>query len=107
MGGSEFYNVGFGTEASDTFVDLVSQAQYDYGHAGYSGTIAEKHDFVMIPLPEHKDPKDYAKELMRANDGRIIDKYGPAGCIEIPRSNEDKEQYPGLRKFLFFGWASS
>ena len=107
MGASDFYNIGFGDTAKKVFADLVSQAQYDHGHSGYSGTIAEKNDFTVIPLPEHKDPQDYAEELMENGDERIDDKWGPAGCIEMPLSDKDKAEHPGLKKFLFFGWASS
>jgi len=108
MGGSDFYNIGFGPTAKIAFDDLVSQAQYDHGHSGYSGTIAEKHSFTMIPLPEHKNPMDLAEELIRNSDDRVDDKWGPAGCIEMPLTDKDKKDHPGgLKKFLFFGWASS
>jgi len=107
MGGRNFYNISFGDTANQAFDGLVSQAQYDHGHAGYSGTIAEKHDFIMISLPADKDPMDFAEGLIRDSDDRIDDKWGPAGCIEMPPTDKDKKEHPGLKKFLFFGWASS
>ena len=107
MGSSDFYDIGFGKTAKEAFNSLVEQAQYDYGHAGYTGTIAEKHEFTRIPLPENKDPEDYAEELMENRDERVDDKWGPAGCVEMKVTEEDKKKHPGLKKFLFFGWASS
>jgi hypothetical protein len=107
MGASEFYNFGFGKTAKEAFGLVVEQAQYDHGHSGYSGTIAEKHTFTMIPLLENKDPEDYAEQLIRDSDDRVDDKWGPAGCIEVPLTDKDKKDHPGLKKFLFFGWASS
>ena len=107
MSCSDFYDIGFGDTAWQAFNDLVSTAQYDHGHSGYSGTIAEKHNFTMIPLPENKDPMDYANDLIGDSDDRVDDKWGPAGCIEMPLTDKDKKDHPGLKKFLFFGWASS
>lgn len=96
MGACTFYTEQEGPNAKAAFEDAVDQAQYDYGHAGYTGTIAEKGDFVMISLPEGKDPYDYADELIANGDRRIDDKWGPAGCIKMEEG-----------KYLFFGWASS
>ena len=108
MGACDFYDIGFGKTAKKAFADLVSQAQYDHGHSGYSGTIAEKNNFTMIPLPEHQGtPLEYAAKLIEDDDAHINDKWGPAGCIELPLTDKDKKEHPGLRKFLFFGWASS
>jgi len=49
----------------------------------------------MIDLPKGKDPEKYADELIDADDSRIIDKWGPAGCF-----------YLGKKEYFFFGWAS-
>ena len=52
MGGSEFMNVGKGKTAQIAFDNLVKQAQWDHGHAGYTGTIAEKRSMVEFPRPK-------------------------------------------------------
>ena len=70
-------------------------ARYEHGHGGYTGTIAEKDDFIMINCPTDKDPYDFATELINTDDSRIDDKWGSAGCIALEES------------YLFFGWASS
>jgi hypothetical protein len=49
----------------------------------------------MIPLPKDKDPYDYANELIDADDSRINDKWGAAGCFKLANG-----------EFFFFGWAS-
>lgn len=114
MGASEFTQIERGDTAAKAFRAAVDQAKYDHGHSGYSGTIAEKHEFVVIKapevaaLPQPKGPDDEAllprrdaaikaaEALMEAEDQRIRDKWGPAGCIDI-----------GDGEFLFFGRASS
>lgn len=115
MGGDTFTTASWGKTALEAFRKAVEQAEYDYGHAGYTGTIAEKPSFVMIDLPPFKDPTDLADELILDDDERVSDKWGPAGCIEIPKEIEDKiAEREGAGKkgeneklFLFFGWASS
>jgi len=52
MGANIFYTYAFGKTAKDAFRDAVHQAQWEHGHGGYTGTIAEKHDFVMLPKPD-------------------------------------------------------
>ena len=54
MGAADFRNhVSKKTypKAEDAFRAAVQQAQYDHGHSGYTGTIAEKGDFVMLEVP--------------------------------------------------------
>lgn len=95
MGASGFTHAAKGKTAKDAFNAARTQAQYDYGHAGYTGTIAEKHDFVVIALPKGADPEKFAYELLSNNDQRVRDKWGPAGCIPL-----------GKDEYLFFGFAS-
>jgi len=96
MGAEQFFTKAEGKNAQEAFKLAVSQAQYDHGHSGYTGTIAEKNEFVMIPLPEGREAEPYADELMNTLDERIDSKWGPAGCFEVA---------PG--QYAFFGWASS
>jgi len=96
MGAEQFFHTANGSTPQKAFRAAVEEAAYDHGHAGYTGTIAEKNSFVEIPLPEGKKPLDYAEELLEESDDRIDDKWGPAGCIRVK---------DGV--YLFFGWASS
>jgi len=95
MGACTFFTVSKGKTADAAFSEAVYTARYEYGHGGYTGTIAEKHDFIMIELPKGAVPVKYAEQLIDDGDPRIDDKWGPAGCIEMPGN-----------KYLFFGWAS-
>lgn len=96
MGAETFESYAAGKTAAEAFSDAVEQAAYDHGHSGYSGTIAEKHSFVMIKCPAGQDSHEFASILIADGDARINDKWGPAGCIAL-----------GGDKYLFFGWASS
>lgn len=96
MGADVFMVQASGNTPREAFNQACEDAFYMHGHGGYSGTIAEKDSYVLIPLPEDKDPMEYADELIDNEDRRVDDKWGPAGCIKI----EDGQ-------YLFFGWASS
>lgn len=96
MGACDFRTRASGATAREAFNTAREDAQYENGHAGYTGTIAEKGSFKEIAVPAGKDPEDYAEELMDNDDPRISDKWGPAGCVKV-----------GPGEYLFFGWASS
>ena len=106
MGAQEFFDVSTGQTHKAAFAKLVKQARYDHGHAGYSGTVAEKDEYTIIKfddtgvLPEHEDALAFANSLVDSDDPRINDKWGPCGCVEF-------KGRPPVRYFLFFGWAAS
>lgn len=109
MGGQQFTKVGVGTNARDAFSKLVDQAQYQHGHGGYTGTIAEKHEFKLLALPpgvaaldmaewvqgyvtpEYRgqyrkwDPKypAHLEDEVRRAWKVSMDKWGPAAAYEI------------------------
>lgn len=95
MGASQFIVYEVGDTAKDAFNNAVAEAQYDHGHSGYSGTIAEKDSFTEVPKPTtfsgdwevHDDP------LLEM---QFDDKWGPAGCFKVKEG-----------QWCFFGWASS
>lgn len=100
MGAQAFDNVVKGCKtAKEAFNRAVEEAQYDHGHAGYTGTIAEKDTFVVIREPKcasAKEGLELAEKLIEEGDDRVDDKWGPAGCIPCDDGT-----------FVFFGWASS
>lgn len=96
MGADIFYHEAKGDNAFEAFNSAVEEACWNHGHGGYTGSIAEKSEFVIIPLPKDCDPYKYAEKLIGDEDERIDDKWGPAGCIELGNNN-----------YLFFGWASA
>jgi len=105
MGADTFEQRGRGKTAKEAFHSAVEEAAYEYGHGGYTGSLAEKVKFVMVgqPLPS-KEAHALADKMISDGDFAIDDKWGPAGCIEIAL---EKPREDGLREFLFFGWASS
>jgi hypothetical protein len=103
MGACDFAVVARGKDAKDAFSRAVQDARYENGHGGYTGTIAEKHDFINVGTAITEDAAfKRSQELLDADDKRISDKWGPAGCIVIDGSTKD-----GTTLYLFFGWASS
>lgn len=96
MGAEQFTHSARGKTAKEAFENARKEALHDYGHSGYSGTIAEKNSFIEIPLPLGYEVGEYIDKLFETNDRRIDDKWGPAGCIKVK---------DGL--YSFFGWASS
>ena len=96
MGADVFMITATGVSARDAFVNAREEALYEYGHRGYTGTIAEKDSFNVIALKEGLKPYEYADELIDGGDPRIDNKWGPAGCFDL-----------GGGRYFFFGWASS
>lgn len=96
MGAESFTTRAKGKNAQEAFVAAVEEALHEYGHRGYTGTIAEKSEFVMIPRIKGLEAERQADMMIEDDDRRISDKWGPAGCIEA-----------GEGEYLFFGWASS
>jgi hypothetical protein len=97
MGATTFMTRAQGKTAEEAFRAAKGRAYYEHGHAGYTGTIAEKHDFIVIIPPKEWEllPAKYARELLDNDDPRIDNKWGPAGAVKI-----------GEETWLFFGWAS-
>lgn len=94
MGATSFTTSAKGKTAKEAFRTAVTQAKYDYGNSGYTGSIAEKDSFLEIPTPTGVDLRDAARSLTM-KDARFSDTWGPAGCFKISEG-----------EYLFFGWAS-
>ena len=110
MGAEQFTCTSIGKSAGDAFSRAVERASYERGHGGYTGTIAEKDSFVSIPVPKAQDPGAFALNMLKDGDPRIDDKWGPAGCVKLKTSEEDRAKYglkDGESRYFFFGWASS
>ena len=99
------------TTDQEAFEEARSQAQYDSGHGGYTGTIGEKGSFVMIARAKSARNASRMAAALLDGGGRGIsayreemralvdDKWGPAGAIRYPIDRS-------LDGVLFFGWAS-
>lgn len=101
MGAQTFFQEASGPDAESAFWAAVRNAEYEYGHNGYTGTIAEKGSFEMIKCPDNKTPIEHADDLLNDENHWINDKWGPAGCIAMGNDKFSKSWW------LFFGWASS
>lgn len=122
MGGTDFYTYAWGKDAGDAFRDAQSEARYEEGHGGYTGTIAEKHCFVVFFPPadvpintfcnwiegyhfdKDKVPEQHRQVVAKAA-GVFADKWGPAVCI--PTGKTDKRFGEEVKKFIFIGIAST
>ena len=103
MGANTFFQTADGKTPKKAFIAACKDAAYDYGHSGYTGTLAEKESFIMISdkiFDSLEEAESLADKLIDDGDERIDDKWGPAGCLKFKTKT-------GEVKFLFFGWASS
>lgn len=100
MGAAWFLEIGKGLTAKEVFNTLKEQALYDHGHGGYTGSIAEKSSFKVVPIPEGMNPRGGRFEseatAFLENNPELDDKWGPAVCFDL-----------GDGEYAFFGWASS
>lgn len=65
MGAQEFSKRQKGESAKEAFITARDQALYENGHRGYTGSLAEKSEFQLVPFSvEHLRAKidDYRKE---------------------------------------------
>lgn len=96
MGAQSFTHKAYGENAKQAFRTAKEEASYRHGHGGYTGTIAEKHEFVMIEVPAGQTPNEFIADLSDDVWDLVDDKWGPAGCVDL---------HCGL--YFFFGTASS
>ena len=107
MGACTFYDSARGKTAREAFSTCRENAQYEHGHGGYSGTIAEKSSFKEFTPPKNMSIKEFIRAIeeydesdtdapyeVRAAYKVYDDKWGPAVCVK------DGDTY------LFFGYAS-
>lgn len=70
MGGCDFDVVARGPSAKEAFRLAVEQAQYESGHGGYTGTIAEKSGFIMLP-PSEAQMAEFVAEVRKSCGAQI------------------------------------
>ena len=56
MGACNFDTVGYGKTAQEAFSGAVAEAEYEHGHGGYTGTIADKGGFTLFAIPTRAQP---------------------------------------------------
>jgi hypothetical protein len=132
MGACDFNCYAEGRSPREAFNNAVQQARYDYGHSGYTGTIAEKESFVLIEDTSEDVIKLARDELALPQDERCLNDNDLKDIIfnlaDNPGDKEviikalrdldderiaDKWGPAGCIKdengkgYFFFGWASS
>jgi hypothetical protein len=101
VGASWFEDDVVGLLANEAFIAAVDQALWEHGHAGYSGTIAEKQSIgFKVVDPQIHANRETALAIARLHEAEVEEKWGPAGAVAY---FNDK----GEKTWLFFGWASS
>jgi len=96
MGACFFTAEAKGANAREAFNSAVDSARWENGNGGYTGTIAEKTNFVLLGAVETVAAA-YAMIDTKLDDVHIRDKWGPAGLVRV--TTEDA--------YVFFGYASS
>ena len=126
MGACWFEDKAFGNGVEKAFKTATSQALWDYGHAGYTGTIAEKGSYAVVKTPPRYSSdtllswvinperapdkyKEWARKAHKISD----DKWGDCVAFKAPPAETKayKESH-GLKGkhgdlWIFCGWASS
>ena len=106
----------------------VLVASQDHGSDGYTGTIAEKYEYIPFTFERSCSALDVARlaldfdsldqerclvempeelnEIVPKIAEAIRDKWGPAGAIElVPDEMAEHVPLDGDKLYLFFGWA--
>ena len=115
MGARTFDQKERGDTVESAYAQAVERAQWDHGHSGYTGTIAEKAGYVEFPVPAGRTADEIHEALCKTWTSEGIqpladivggpmatrmyavyyDKWGAAVAL---RSADDE--------WLFCGWAS-
>jgi len=68
MGAADFSTTALGKTAEDAFSTAIHEAAYEYGHGGYTGTIAEKggDGFIQFTVKARTNPYDVQNKLWDA-----------------------------------------
>lgn len=91
MGAGTFITEADGSDLAIAFQAAREAAAYEHGHGGYTGTLAEKDDVVVIEATPLNPNAAYAlaTRLINEGDPRVDDKWGPAGAIAVNRDTRE------------------
>lgn len=93
-GASSFVDFGRGSDAKKAFQEITEEARHESGHGGYSGTIAEKSNFIIrrsTPM-SRQDAQAFVD-----TDMEQADKWGPAFAVPISESKVKSEKEVTLK----------
>lgn len=109
MGAQQFQQDGEDKTVDEAFRNAKDQALYDYGHWGYTGSLAEKPGYVEFVLPEGVGVSEAVRVLAEI----WLGEERPSWLSdEIAETYEDKwgdavAIRTGETSWTFVGWASS
>lgn len=116
MGAHSFVEGGHGGSPDRVFWHLVQSALKLHGRDGYTGTIAEKHEFTIHFPPPGVEPLEFARDLDANSWERAIDlaKYGSDDGFQIASRVFDDKWGPAVAipgshpgDWIFCGLASA
>lgn len=98
MGANTFQTSSIAKTAREAFAYAVQNARHEYGHRGYTGTIAEVSEFAMVDVPRiirenlrAADPqrradartalRGFVADLLESD--RFSSKWGPCACLDL------------------------
>ncbi len=93
MGAQDFCTTAWGETPDAAFREARDHAGFEHGH-GYSGSLAEKQDFALLPrtFKTEQDAYAFIRQEIDQND-----KWGPALAVRLPdapRLESYEEQVP-------------
>ena len=105
------YVIGRYKSAEEAYDELVKEAEYEYGHDGYNGTISTSGGFFIRTEHPRYGTKKFWKFVDNTMDGT---KFNAWNCIEFKgatlKKAKEESGYKGKRNikaFFFWGLAAS
>jgi hypothetical protein len=87
VGKQDFIQYAEGVDLDTAFNAAIKKAQHEYGHGGFTGTIAEKEDFGCFALTDEPMTLDeataLANQMLDERDERCVDWDLPACAIPV------------------------
>ena len=113
MGATTFgdLTVGRYKNASEAYNSLVEEAEYDYGHDPYNGTISTTDGFRM-----RDDNPRYGTKSFDEWENKMFNNMNKYDCICVEitgavlkriKENNGYKGKKGIKAFYFIGWASN
>lgn len=106
MGASTFRTTGFGKTMREAYRDLCDEAQEEYGHDSYNGTISTTDGFRDV-TSEFKRSKKSIGDFIQERFDILGKRDCEAICIEEPKENKNKVKSqvnhivtPGTKKWV-------
>ena len=108
MGASFFRTSYRGKSLSDAYKSAVEDAENEYGHDPYNGTIATTTGFhVMDKTKEYKNSRKSLTEYIDIQSDKLTKRQCAAICLEEPKGNVNKVKSkvehvvtPGTKKWM-------